>query len=106
MRRLGHDIAAIHHFRDTNAEISLSPRAVISALKRPDIRWRAHSLTRIIGMPESHGILSDNSGAATIELALVLALLVIAIMGTAASFGDGVTSSFDRTAQQVAGANG
>lgn len=50
-------------------------------------------------------LLTNSRGAATIELALVLALVVIAILGSVASLGGGVVESLDTTAQQVAGAS-
>lgn len=45
--------------------------------------------------------LSDSAGAAAVELGLVLALVVIAILGTVIGLGDGVTGSYNETARKV-----
>ncbi len=53
-------------------------------------------------MPSIRKLLSDQTGAAAVEMGLVLALLVIAILGTVIGLGGGVTDSYNNTAQKVA----
>lgn len=63
---------------------------------------------RVIDQPESpvmplfRKLLSDSTGAAAVEMGLVLALVVIAILGTVIGLGEGVTGSYNDTAQKVA----
>lgn len=46
----------------------------------------------------------DPAGTAAVELGLILAFLVIAIVGGVAGLGGGVASSYNSTAQKVADA--
>lgn len=49
-------------------------------------------------------LLADRAGVAAVEMGLVLGLVTLTILGTVVGLGDGVTASYNDTAQKVADA--